>query len=41
MKAHAVIAHATLEEILSADQWARTCASELMNKPRETLSTPA
>ena len=41
MKAHTTIAHATLEEILAADQWARTCASELMNKPRETLSTPA
>ncbi len=41
MKAHTVIAHATLEEILAADQWARTFASELMNKPRETLSTTA
>ena len=41
MKTHTVIAHATLEEILAADQWARTCASELMNKPRETLSTTA
>ena len=41
MKAHTVIAHATLEQILAADQWARTFADELMNKPRETLSTTA